>query len=563
MMLAIVQSNLDLAKNTPGILPQFKPGANGQVPDVDTEILSRRSSDPEQSSSYVIDQPVDMSALDINGDTEAGAKLDDGTPYMFIPPEPRAYYRTVLKEALTYDLRSATGDAAEAGPARILSKKSTDLLSEIGLRWRVPFVSRLILFLDVIREKFADREIDLDTLDAAFEYVKLPALAEKRKVDIATISDRNKWTIADFVLNQQILNSIHDTILRDLFEQLSNCYESSPPNIGPMMTVLENHIYDNPSFSRTMEDLDNFAYSLQDVLQQKAREHYERLFQKEIQRNNSQLEFFHIIQLGKAVLKFANKIQKRYSKTPQLMGVSPFPILCETFLPRFAKDAQEQISTIMQRDKQLGKEIEIQDGLDLYSEMTEIRRVHLEALPKLPFKFNIEGNLEIFVWRIIGNTEANVMNWVEGAVKQDMFVVRTESPNDTPSDDERHSTSIIDISRSFNQAVDQVVKLEWADELQYAKFMTALSRTIEAGLSRYCALLEQMFIKEMDRMLQPQEMALAQTRQEKWMQLAKDAFIAKERVEPFQFLPEVWSPAARLVCIANQHSIVFREAERR
>jgi len=30
-----------------------------------------------------------------------------------------------------------------------------------------------------------------------------------------------------------------------------------------------------------------------------------------------------------------------------------------------------------------------------------------------------------------------------------------------------------------------------------------------------------------------------QTRQEKWIKMAKDAIAAKERAEPFQFLPEV------------------------
>ncbi|KAI9722156.1 MAG: hypothetical protein M1828_004838 [Chrysothrix sp. TS-e1954] len=552
MMLAIIQSNLDLAKNTPGILPQLKPGANGTTADADMSGLSRQSSENDQSSSYIIDQPVDMSALNLNGDTQAGAKFDDATPYMFIPPDPRTYYRSVLKEALTRDIAAGSHEPGDNSGSRLLSKASTELLSEIGLRWRIPFVSRLILFLDVIREKFADRQIDCDVLDAAFEYVKLPAPAEKKKIDVATLTDRNRWTIADFVLNQQILNSIHDTILRDLFEQLSNCYESSPPNIGSMMTILETHIFDNPSFSRTMDDLDNFAESLQTVLRQKARERYEGLFQKEVQRNENKLEFYHIIQLGKSVLKFADKIQKRYWKTPEIMGVTPFAILCESVLPRYEKDAQEQLVAILQREQQRDQEISIPDGFETYGEMVEIRRVHSEVLPNAPIKFHIESIFETFVWRLINNTETNAITWVEGAVKQDKFVVRTENQNDTPSDEERHSTSIIDIARSFNEAIDQVIRLNWADELQYAKFMTALSKAIGAALYRYCTLLEQMFIKEMDRMLQTPETAIAQSRQEKWMQLAKDAFSTKERIEPFQFLPESFVKLNNIECAMHQ-----------
>lgn len=131
------------------------------------------------------------------------------------------------------------------------------------------------------------------------------------------------------------------------------------------------------------------------------------------------------------------------------------------------------------------------------------------------------------------------MEWVEQAVRQDSFTVRSENPNELPADELRHSVSVIDIFRSFNQVVEQLVQLEWDDDLQYAKFMTALSKSIGRGVARYCELLEQSFAKEMDRLSPDQEAALYQTRQEKFMQMARDAWNSKEKIEPFQFLPEV------------------------
>lgn len=120
-----------------------------------------------------------------------------------------------------------------------------------------------------------------------------------------------------------------------------------------------------------------------------------------------------------------------------------------------------------------------------------------------------------------------------------MFIVRNTDPQQPPTEDERHSVSVIDIFRSFHEAVGQVMRLDWDNDLQYAKFMTALSKSIGAGISRYCELLEQLFIKEMDRLTPEQEAALLQSRQEKWIRMAKDALASKERAEPFQFLPEV------------------------
>ena len=136
-------------------------------------------------------------------------------------------------------------------------------------------------------------------------------------------------------------------------------------------------------------------------------------------------------------------------------------------------------------------------------------------------------------------TESNVPTWVETAIKQDSFTVRTQNAEEIPSEDQRHSHSIIDIFSSFNQTIDRIVQLNWDNDLHYAKFMTALARIVGSGISKYCEILEQRFTKEMDRLTPEQEATATQSRQEKWMQLAKDAWNNKEKIEPFQFFPEV------------------------
>ena len=136
-------------------------------------------------------------------------------------------------------------------------------------------------------------------------------------------------------------------------------------------------------------------------------------------------------------------------------------------------------------------------------------------------------------------TDQKIVDWVDQAIKQDQFKVRTELKDQIPTEDERHSDSVIDIFRSFNQTIDPVVQLNWDDDLQYAKFMTALARVIGTGIARYCEVVELRFTKEMDRLTPEQEAAANQTRQEKWVQLAKDAWSNREKIEPFQFFPEV------------------------
>lgn len=155
------------------------------------------------------------------------------------------------------------------------------------------------------------------------------------------------------------------------------------------------------------------------------------------------------------------------------------------------------------------------------------------------FPFHVEGLLEDFVWQWLRLTDAKVMHWIDQAIMKDNYTVRGAETEEVVAKEYKHSVSAIDIFRSFNQVVEQLIQLEWDDDLQYAKFMTALSKSIGKGVAKYCESMEKMFTKEMDRLSPDQEIAMNQTAQEKLMQLAKDAWTNKEKIEPFQFFPEV------------------------
>jgi len=340
MMLIIVQSNRELARSSPiAVTPPPRTASFPQ--DSAYGDAARRIASNDRQSIYVVDQPVDMSSLTISpSNGQNGHSFEHSDPYMFIPADPRTYYRLVAKEALVRDFHSgytATAEDTDVEPTSLmfLSKQSVEVLHELGARWRIPYASRLVLLLDVVREMFQGREIGLEIVDAAFSFMKEPP-PDKKKVDISSVLDRTRWTIRDFVLNQQILSGIHETLLRDLFEQLQNCYETKPPDIGAIMTVLETRIYEDPFFSKTPEDLDRFSDQLESALQAKAREAYHDIFMEKVGSVGEQAEFFHIIQFGKAVMKLAERIRKRYSKAPQIMGYV-FEVICTDLLLTFSQ----------------------------------------------------------------------------------------------------------------------------------------------------------------------------------------------------------------------------------
>lgn len=545
MILSIMQTNPDLSKDASGpALPNVNHHTN--TPDVHDsgypESLKRRS-DETEASSYIVDQPFDMGSYNSSTDGSEPPSEEEQM-FTFIPPDPRGFFRFIINQLLSHDLKdpaSGASDGNEVPIRKLLSKQSLDLLNEISMRWRIPSVSKMVLFLDVVREKFIDQEIDLDILDAAFLFSKEGFPESKRSPHppspTLAVDDRNKWIVADTALYQQILSKVQEALLRDLYDAMQHCYDKKPPNVGPLLYVLESYVQSDPSCTKSSEDLEIFSKQLHDSLQQKAHELYRDLLEKEVPQDQSAWEFLHVIQLGKAVLALASRIQKRYRKHADILGVNPLNALVETILPLYAEDARDIVVRILQLADEKGEEIPVEDGFNLYGELTEVRRKHAEILPELPFAFHIEEQLANFVWRWIRMTEATIKDWVDQAVKQDAFEVRAEK-GQIPSEDQRHSVSVIDIFSSFNQIIDRIVQLQWDHDLQYAKFMTQLAKIVGIGIARYCEVLEQRFTKEMDRLTPEQEAASNQSTQEKWMKLAKETWNNKEKIEPFQFFPQ-------------------------
>ena len=328
MMLAIVQANPELAKTT-NIHHHPQAGTNSTRHERSDSTYSesqRKYFEQPDGSPYVFDQPVDMSTMSPASEKQSNPFEDTEHSFTFIPPEPRAFYRSILSQTLAHDLKDETlhpsESAAGSGPVKLLSKQSTELLNELCLRWRIPYISRVILFLDVCREKFLEQELSLETLNLAFEFVKEPLPETKKDNNFMSslLSDRTKWTLADFALNQQLLAALKEALLRDLYNVAIMCYEVKPPSVGLILFVLENHVSSDPSVPKTADELDTFRTNLLQGLRAKARFKYQELLAKHLPQDDNSWEFYHVIELGRAVITLAERIQKRYRKNPEIMG---------------------------------------------------------------------------------------------------------------------------------------------------------------------------------------------------------------------------------------------------
>jgi hypothetical protein len=86
------------------------------------------------------------------------------------------------------------------------------------------------------------------------------------------------------------------------------------------MYLLEQHVRGDPLFSLGPDEDTNFRAQLSEGLRKQAMEVYTGYFNAEIPNEQDEWQFYHVVQLGQAVLKLAERIQKRYKKNPEIMG---------------------------------------------------------------------------------------------------------------------------------------------------------------------------------------------------------------------------------------------------
>lgn len=217
--------------------------------------------------------------------------------------------------------------------------------------------------------------------------------------------------------------------------------------------------------------------------------------------------------------------------------VNPVDIFIKIVYPQLAVKVRDVVRSLMDMKKEAGEEVAVEDGFQLYQELSEIRRIYLESVPRGVFPVHLEDLFLDFPKRYLQTVDSNIIGWVEAAIQQDKMLMQYDGQE--LGETNRHTSSVVDVFRSFNAAIAEIRKLDWQDDLHFAKFMTIISKIFGRGIMRYCEELEIFFTHEMSKKTPEQIAAQSQTKQQKWMAMAKDAWSNKEKVEPFQFAPEV------------------------
>lgn len=185
LMLSLAQLNPELAKSTPAdsmpITSNTRPGSVYSP----SGIGSRHASIGSRRSFY--DSLAPEGAVDeVNGDDDISVDHN----FIYIPPNPKKYYKRLLELCLVADLEvmlSPETEETDEVSLGILSLPHLELLNECAIRWRIGHPYRAVCFLDLVKQFFERGEIPMECVPEALQGV------ERVINDVAL----EKWAVQD------------------------------------------------------------------------------------------------------------------------------------------------------------------------------------------------------------------------------------------------------------------------------------------------------------------------------------------------------------------------------
>lgn len=455
----------------------------------------------------------------------AGLSIDAGdddtfASFVYIPPDPRAYYHRALEICIDYDLEMIKHQPEEEEVSlSILSESHVELLAECAQRWRLasPFLG--VSNLDVIKTKYDNGQVPLDCVSESLGSV----MRTLNQVDFAD------WMQVEQSKLVKLYTLLFESFLRYLYETFQDIHNIETEEIQPYLAMIQDlHSSGFVRRDRQLEaepvTLESHVEELKDAIRIMAIHEYTakttELFSQIVTN-----EVVPLVQLLDWLEKGAKRLDKRYPE-PVLGSVDPVSLLLEKQVPLFLDDLESMKQQVVDHATREHDPLAFEDIFTLYSRVKALLRMYKAFCPDAEVSFSLTDWFEPHIRHWLMNSEKKTSEWVHNAIQNDTF---------TPIESQGavHSSSIDDLFGALQQPVDFILGLKWPNAYQNAKFLTTLAKIVSRAVEQYCSRVEEMFMEEMfPRTVEDQDMA---QKQSAWMVKAKQTLSGEKKVEPFHF----------------------------
>ncbi|KAI9243823.1 hypothetical protein BDA99DRAFT_529801 [Phascolomyces articulosus] len=436
---------------------------------------------------------------------------DSQNAFAFIPNDPRSHFRLLMAMCIDYD--NEVVPDCERAKTSVLSQQSDELLRECWRTWRLSAPFRAVLYLELVRTRFDQNKLDLEDVKDA-----------SRALDKVIKENSSKtWAINDRESLIRTYEGLNQTLLHELEAALSEYWKISPMWVYDLVGMLDK-IYDNPAYVQDHPD-PHLAFSrLEETVEGAAVSRW-RTIEKVL--DNSQDSLTNLLALADKLIKELVSISKKKFKTPIQEHLEVPGIVMARHMPFFALEIENWAYSPEARNAPIDVTFE------LYHKVLSLKRLYDQYGPRQKtVLFKVESWFLQHVKRRLKATHAATPEWVENAIKQDEF----KPINETAV----HSSSIVDLFSMFHQSVDFVQNLQWPNETQRCRFLTALSKVFAIALEQYTNTLEHFVLEEISPPQQNEnDPSTAPSFLDKARYLTGSHGGTKEEATPADFTPEL------------------------
>ncbi|GAA5994013.1 hypothetical protein JCM11641_004022 [Rhodosporidiobolus odoratus] len=453
----------------------------------------------------------------INSDGGIEGEDGDAPPasvsgFTFLPPDPKFYYRRLYTLALEHDYAlMSTLPPDEDVSLSILSPAHEELLRDCQARWRIPNTQRAACFAGLIAGLYKEMGVPEECVQEAMGAVK-------REEDKWRYW---RWPNEDRQQLFRALSLLFDTLLTRFFEIFQGLLSLPFTAVIPLL----HEIHADSLFSSTigallpatLSELETGMRKFVDMAWE------EKMAEVDSRERGSDLEPW------LDMLAWIKDEVKGYDRAfpDKVCGqIDPPSLFISVAAPLFVQHLDRSRIVLLAAASQQEGAAGDDELLDLYHSVKELQEMHTAFCPDDPLIIDYSSWFEPYVRRWLAMTDTQTSEWVNRAISKDKF-----EPEETAT----HSSSIIDLIESCKAPVDFVLNLNWPNELENAKFLTGLSRTVAKSIEQYANQLESMFVDEMFPRKADEALNQDVARPSAWLTKARLAVQGDKKVEPFEF----------------------------
>ncbi|ORX59569.1 hypothetical protein DM01DRAFT_1282559 [Hesseltinella vesiculosa] len=382
--------------------------------------------------------------------------------FTFIPDNPRGYFERMMNMCMDFDTQVIP--SSERAKTSVLSQQSDELLRECFRTWRLTSSFRAVLYLQLIKDRYDRGIFGFDDITEGLH--KLDRAIKETEV--------HAWTMADRTNLIWAYEGLERTFMRQLADGLREYWRMSPLLIEDSVKLVD-RIYEDPAYLSGHPD-PSAQYQEMEVIVEGAAVTRWRLIQEGSNSPGAD-DLANLFSMADKLTKeLVSLVTKKFKKP--IKGVLSVPGVVMTIqMPYFALEIENWAYLPETRSAP------IEAVFELYHKLCTLKRLYDQHGPQEKAQlFKVESWFSSHVRRWLQTTDNSTPEWVDNAIRQDHFVATNSTT--------LHSSSIVDLFSLFHQAVDFVQNLQWPNQYQWCRFMTALSRVIAVALTQYTYALE-------------------------------------------------------------------------